>query len=243
MNQALAKKNTHIHHNGYLGDLILPGIDWAYFKKRRRGTLEQAKDLPDYLLLPEIEKLLSVTKNDTHHFLINTLFHTGARISEVLLLTRECFHFGEHNAEVFIPTLKQRKGRPSKSKKKPARRVLPLLDGEYIDEALRYFATNKGGKSDFLFTITRNTANRWVKQAVAKVINNKDVLFDDEDKDSAISPHTFRHSFAVNAVLHWIPLPVLQAALGHEYRENTEIYTQVFQAETAHFWSRVSYKS
>lgn len=238
MNQTLATTRPSIAIDGYLGDLSLPGIDWAYFLERRQGTLEAVPDLPAYLLLPEVERLLAATHHQVHHFLINTLMHTGARISEALLLTRDDFRFDGRYPEISIPTLKQRRGRPSNNgAKKPKRRLIPVLDGDYLDEALRYFASNPGGQKALLFDIDRSTAFRWIKAAVARLAAQGQPL------SIEVSPHTLRHSFAVNAVLNWVPVPVLQTWLGHENRESTEIYTQVFQTETVHFMSRVSYKS
>jgi len=49
-----------------------------------------------------------------------------------------------------------------------------------------------------------------------------------------VTPHTFRHSFAVNAVLHGVPLPVIKQWLGHRNIQSTEIYTQVLAVETGH---------
>ena len=239
MNQSLAALNQfNMTFDGYLGELTLPGVDWQYFIERRKATLQQEPDLPAYLLLPEVEQLLVVTKDQTRHFLLNTLFHTGARISEVLALTKEDFHLDGKYPEISIQSAKQGRGRPSeKAKKRAKRRLIPVLDGDYIDEALRYFATNKGAKKAPLFTVTRKTAYCWIKDAV-KALNDEDV-----ELSIDVTPHTIRHSFAVNSVLHWVPVPVLQSWLGHENREMTEIYTRIFQTETVHFMGRVEYKS
>jgi len=238
VNNMLTATESQIAINGYIGDLTLPGIDWPYFMDRRLATMEHVPDLPAYLLLPEVEQLLSVTKNQTQHFLLNTLFHTGARISEVLGLTRGDFRFDGRHPEIAIVTAKQNPGRPTKkASKRPKKRLIPVLDGEYIDEALRFFASNKGSQNAPLFTMDRTTVFRWTKAAKKRLAEQGTELSID------VSPHTLRHSFAVNAILHWVPVPILQKWLGHEYRENTEIYTQIFHTETVHFMGRISYKS
>jgi len=238
MNHALTSAQTQIAIDGYIGNLILPGIDWSYFKERRMLTMEHEAELPAYLLLPEVEQLLSVTKNQTQHFLINTIFHTGGRISEILALTKGDFRFDGRYPEISIKTTKQNPGRPSKkASKRPKKRLIPVLDGDYIDEALRFFASNKGSQNAPLFTVDRSTVFRWVKAAKKRLAEQGTELCID------VSPHTLRHSFAVNAMLHWVPVQVLQKWLGHEYRENTEIYAQIFKTETVHFMGRISYKS
>lgn len=223
---------------GYLGPLQLPSIDWAYFLERRQGTLDHCTDLPAYLLLPEVEALLKHTHDQVPHFLINTLMHTGARISEALKLTEKDFRLDGRYPEVSIPTLKTRRGRPAKNAPgRSKRRLVPVMDGVYIDEALRYFATQRRAKSAPLFPVDRSTAFRWVKAAAQRLADQGQPL------SIPVTPHTLRHSFAVNAVLNWVPTAVLQAWLGHENRDSTEIYTQVFQTETYHFMARVGYHS
>lgn len=57
----------------------------------------------------------------------------------------------------------------------------------------------------------------------------------------AVSCHTWRHSFAVNCVLHGTPLTVLQGWLGHAHIESTAIYTQVLTAETGHLMAGIEF--
>jgi len=238
MNNLLSIPHKQIAIEGYLSDLTLPDIDWPYFIERRLATLEHEPELPAYLLLPEVEQLLSVTKNQTQHFLFNTIFHTGARVSEALALTRGDFHLDGRYPEIAIICSKQKRGRPSKqAAKRPKKRLIPVLDGEFIDEALRFFASNKGGLNSPLFTINRSTVFRWVTSAIDRLEEQGTSL------SIEVSPHTLRHSFAVNAILHWVPVPVLQKWLGHEDRRSTEIYTNILHTETVHFMERISYKS
>ena len=213
-------------------------IDWQYYLDRREQTLLEAESLPPYLLLPEVEQLLNVTKNDVHHFLINTLFHTGGRISEVLALTQGRFLIGDRpNPLIALPTIKRR-GRPSKTQaNKPKTRIIPVMDGAYIDEALRYFSTHSKGVNELLFPITRLTADRWVKAAV------KSLVASGRELGIPVSCHTFRHSFAVNALLHWIDSKTVQRWLGHSDPRSTEIYLQILNQDTAHLMARVSFDS
>lgn len=218
--------------------LVAPAhIDWDYYRKRRPRLLKSAAELPAYLLLPEVTALLSAVSHDVHHFLLNTLWHTGGRISEVLALKEGDFQFDGRHVEVALPTLKQRRGRPSKSRPTPPRyRQIPILDGDYIDEALRYFATHRRGRTVPLFNISRATADRWLNQAVADLDAHGQAL------SIPVSCHTLRHSFAVNALLHHVDVAIVQHWLGHKDRRSTEVYTQVLNPETAHIMARVAYR-
>ena len=77
-------------------DLYLPApnnapvvIDWHYWQKRRTLMAQVNTELPQYLVLPEIHRVLEKALNPQLHFLLNLMWHTGARITEALSVTRE----------------------------------------------------------------------------------------------------------------------------------------------------------
>ncbi len=212
-------------------------IDFQYFVNRRKVILAHVEDMPKYLLLPEINQILSVALNDTHHFLFNTLWHTGARISEALLLTVKDFELDELHPYVSVPKLNAGAGRPGKNSRKTApRRLIGVYDQGYIMEARRFFASHKFKSSEPIFSITRRTAGNWLDKLVNEAEKDRGESFSIE-----ISTHTFRHSFAVNSVLHGTDVVVLQGWLGHRDRQSTEIYTKILSSETAFLMQRISF--
>ncbi len=48
-----------------------------------------------------------------------------------------------------------------------------------------------------------------------------------------VTPHTFRHSYAMHMLYAGIPLKVLQSLMGHESISSTEVYTKVFALDVA----------
>ncbi|SFN70916.1 Phage integrase family protein [Izhakiella capsodis] len=48
-----------------------------------------------------------------------------------------------------------------------------------------------------------------------------------------ITPHTFRHSYAMHMLYAGIPLKVLQSLMGHKSISSTEVYTEVFALDVA----------
>lgn len=208
-------------------------IDWTYLLSQRPILLTHEDQLPPYLLKPEIHRILNATKDYQTHFLLDTLWHTGARISEALSLTRNDFVIGATQPHLSIPTAKQR-GRPKKNAQ--PRRFLPIGDEAYITRCEQYFASTGGRASERVFPMTRQTANNRLQRVIDEL----------ERKDGwkpsiEVSPHTIRHSFAVNAILHFVDVATLQSWLGHRRRESTEIYTRVLAAETAHLMKRVEF--
>ncbi|HID82051.1 MAG TPA: site-specific integrase [Thiotrichales bacterium] len=217
-----------------LPDLPLADIDWDYFVQRRPLVLKTC-DMPKYLLLPEIHQILDQAADLERHFLFSTLWHTGARISEALLLRPDDFHLDDHYPSILLPALK-RKGRPRQDpQKRPKPRLVPLrADTPYITTARRYLGGLRSRHRP-VFNVSRSTASRWLAQTVEQVNQGDSPLC------IPTSLHTFRHSFAVNAILHFIPVPALQGWLGHKRRESTEVYTQILSAETGHLIQRVSF--
>lgn len=216
-------------------DLIIPHsgelrtvIDWQHWRKRRAVLLGNDPDIPHYLVLPEVHQVLDSIKDMDTHFLTNTLWHTGARISEALALTRESFHLdGVRNSMVVLATTKQRsRGRPStkdKAKAKPIR-IIPIVDPVYLDEVERFLATRKPNKEEPLFSLSRQAYDNRLKAIQADL--NLPV--------ASLSAHTFRHSFAVNALFQGRTLKTVQEWLGHRNIADTEIYARILSGETHH---------
>ncbi|WP_157921179.1 tyrosine-type recombinase/integrase, partial [Escherichia coli] len=48
-----------------------------------------------------------------------------------------------------------------------------------------------------------------------------------------VTPHTFRHSYAMHMLYVGIPLKVLQSLMGHKSISSTEVYTKVFALDVA----------
>lgn len=195
-------------------------------------------ELPRYLLAPEVTGLLHHIPDWTQHALINTLWNTGGRINEVLSLRRRDFRLNDAIPHVVIRTAKQRRagsGRPKKGTS--PNRVVPLSDPAYVDEMRRLFAsvreefeTDSGtGERRALpvWTISDRTVRNWINRATDQAARSG-LRFSIE-----ISPHTFRHSFAMHMLYHHVPPKVLQSLLGHEKFESTEVYTRVFALDVA----------
>lgn len=195
-------------------------------------------ELPRYLLAPEVAALLHFFPDWTQHALISTLWNTGGRLNEVLALRRRDFHLNDTIPHVVIRTAKQRRaggGRPRKGKS--ANRVVPLSDPGFVDELRRLFAsTREEFEADAetgerralpVWTVSDRTVRNWIGRAVNDAARAGIRLSID------VSPHTFRHSFAMHMLYNHVHPKVLQALLGHEKHESTEVYTKVFALDVS----------
>lgn len=207
-------------------------IDWHYWQERRPLVLELNEDVPHYLMLPEVHQVLDAAKDLELHFLINTLWHTGARISEALMLTRDSFGLDTvYNSYVILSSLKRSRGRPKKQGGKEPKRLVPIVDPNYMDAVRRYLATHKPNKDEPLFTMDRYAVTYRLKQLHQQL----DLPIE------SLSAHTFRHSFAINALVQGRDLKTIQGWLGHKDIRSTEVYLKVLSGETHHLMYGMSF--
>ncbi len=205
-------------------------IDWSALIKQRPRVLAHS-EIPAYLLLPEVHQIIHSARRDNLVLMLDTLWHTGARISELLALTPGHFTLDGMQPYVSIQTLKTR-GRPRKGQHGVKPRMVPLSDERYLTQLDRYLVSNPLRKNERLWPVTRSAVNKRIDRLIAAMPQTPRIR---------VSPHTFRHSFAVNAVFHGTPLPVLQAWLGHSNIKTTQIYTQVLNLETYHLMQRIQF--
>lgn len=182
---------------------------------------------PGYLLAYEIAVLLDHTPDLRQRMLLELLFHCGGRITEVLNLTPADFSLHITRPVVALRTLKQRsKGRPRKDD--PIKRLVPLLDPDFVERLKHYLVTFGTGQQKRLWPITSQTARNWLSATIARCAT-AGIRF-----SVKIHLHTMRHSYAIHLLL-WgrIHIKRLQAYLGHKSLKSTEIYLAVLSLDAA----------
>ena len=200
-------------------------------------------EYPQYLLAPEISALLHYVPDLYRKMLFTTLWNTGARINEALALTRGDFILAPPYPYVQLATLKQR---GEKAARGPGRapsgivphRLVPLSDPQYVAQLEMMVATLKipqerrnpdTGRTEKvrLWTVTDRTVRTCLNEAVATAAGDG-VTF-----SVPVTPHTFRHSYAMHMLYAGIPLKALQSLMGHKSMKSTEVYTKVFALDVA----------
>ena len=114
---------------------------------------------------------------------------------------------------------------------------MPLSDPIYVYEMRRLFASTKEQFEDDpvtgerraqpVWNVTDRTVRNWLVRAVD--VANRDGVKLSID----VSPHTFRHSFAMHLLYGHVHPKVVQGLLGHEKFESTEVYTKIFALDVA----------
>jgi len=217
-------------------------IDYPAALALRQMALVQ-DELPKYLLAPEVSALLHYVPDLHRKMLLATLWNTGARINEALALTRGDFLLQPPYPFVQLATLKQRTEKAARTAGRApagsqAHRLVPLSDANYVSQLETMVATLKipqerrnkrTGKTEKarIWEITDRTVRTWLGEAVEAAAADG-VTF-----SVPVTPHTFRHSYAMHMLYAGIPLKVLQSLMGHKSVSSTEVYTKVFALDVA----------
>ena len=178
------------------------------------------KRLPKALTISDIELIIAANGEDIagvrNRALIETLYATGARVSEIVQLNVGDISRSEGNTV----TVKVR-GKGGKE------RLVPM--GKFAQHALDQYLTRsrptmlKNAREEALFLnekrgtrLTRQSAWQIVMKAAERAGIERD-----------ISPHALRHSFATHLLDGGADIRVVQELLGHSSVTTTQIYTLV----------------
>lgn len=207
-------------------------IDWAHLIAKRPLVLETVEEMPVYLLKPEVMALLEAEKDPIRRLMLDILWCTGARVSELLALTPESFVYDGYDYGILLKTLKSGPGRPTKSaQKRSPKRLITIYDDALIDRIQCHLTQGHFRPKEHVFKMCRQTVNRHIHALVERV----------GGAPFSVHAHTFRHSFAVHLLLHARPLKLVSQLLGHSSIESTEIYTHVLTSDWGHLLKGVSF--
>lgn len=178
-----------------------------------------AKRLPKALSISQVEALIEAANIDDSPLglrdraLIELLYATGARISEVVSLSIDDFDRDNGVVRLF--------GKGSKERLVPVGRyAMAALDAYLVQSRPILGLKGTGSPAIFLNTLGRPLSRQsaWaVLQGAAKRANLSE----------HISPHTLRHSFATHLLNGGADVRVVQEMLGHASVTTTQIYTKV----------------
>jgi len=165
------------------------------------------KRLPIVLSKQEIKKMIDAVDNPKHKFLIQFLYSTGMRVSEVVKVKISNIDFDRK-----LVLIKGGKGRKDR---------YTLL----ADSLVKILKEQKKvkGKNDYLFT-SRDDKTHWHIMSAQKNIKQASLR---AGISKNVSAHTLRHSFATHLLEQGTDIRYIQELLGHKNLETTQIYTKV----------------
>jgi len=222
----MAEKDRGLNVNSLARRLVAIKVFFRYLRQENllAANVTDAMDsprlwkiLPGFLTYRETEALLNAPDID-HRLgvrdkaLLETLYGTGLRVSELTSLTLDDLHFDTGYVRCM--------GKGRKERIVPlggtARRWLT----RYLEEVRPGLAMNTQERGVFLTCrkkpFSRKTIWKMIKQYARRAGIEKNVY-----------PHTLRHSFASHMLANEAPLRVIQEMLGHADIATTQIYTHI----------------
>lgn len=190
-------------------------------KRTKKNPSEKIKFLkqtkrtqPKALTKNDVHKLLSVTSHSSHgtrkrnYAIIQLLLQTGIRVGEIVNLEIRDLVLYDRSGEIRVVNAKGGKERTIPLNSTARKALRSYFEGRSLEEGRAVFLSKQNKK----MTV----------RAIQKVINSLAGKADIEN----VSPHTLRHTFAIN-YLRSNPecLVELSALLGHESLDTTSIYT------------------
>jgi integrase/recombinase XerD len=174
---------------------------------------------PDYLTVEEIEQILKATEVDPRlavrdRAMIELLYGCGLRISELAGL-----RVGDIEFEAgFVKVI----GKGNKQRLVPMGEFARKAVEQYLDDPVRSKFPGSGSHPIFVNRSGSSLSRVGLWKVVRKLVLRAGIA-------KAVTPHTFRHSFATHLLAGGADLRTVQEMLGHADISTTEIYTQIDQ--------------
>ncbi len=177
---------------------------------------KKGKKLPRFFEYNELEELfnacdLSTPLGQRDRLLLEMLYATGVRVSELVNIKVSDIDEGAHNILILGKGNKERY----------------VTYGDYCSEILDLYLSDgylklNINKSPYLFLNNNggNLTDRGVRYILDRIIKHTSI-------QKNISPHMIRHSFATHLLNEGADLLSVQKLLGHESIKATQIYTHV----------------
>lgn len=141
---------------------------------------------------------------------LEILFATGARVSEICFLTPDNIDLSNHFIKIF--------GKGSKE------RIIQIENFDVLKVLLEYSEVFREDIENSGFFFVNKLHKRLSEQSVREIVNKYAALC---NSGIHITPHMFRHSFATLLLEEDVDIRYIQKILGHSSITTTQIYTHV----------------
>lgn len=184
--------------------------------------------LPKALTVTEVTDLISATKREgdpislRDHAIIELLYGTGARVSEIVGLDIGDFSQSEVEGTP-ISTVKLR-GKGSKERIVPVGSFAKAALEEYLVRIRPNLLTKSRSARVETALFLNQRGSRLSRQSAWQVISD---AADAIGLKGKVSPHVFRHSYATHLLDGGADIRVVQELLGHASVTTTQIYTLI----------------
>ncbi len=169
------------------------------------------KKLPNFLSYEEYRQIYDSIPEDSilnirNKLIIELLYSTGMRVSELVNLKLDNINFNDKSIRVFGKGKKER----------------IVYYGEYAESILNKYLEVRNSNQEYL--ILNNQGNKITVRGIEKII---DKLALSSAVKNNVTPHTFRHTFATHLLNYGADIKSVQELLGHSSLKTTEVYTHI----------------
>lgn len=174
----------------------------------------------------DLEKFLTAPKSGTKigerdRAILELLFSTGARVSELVSLNRDDLNLETREISVLGKGGKVRVVFVSDRAEQALRRYLGIRDDVWNPLFIRYAGSHWGhNKAVNKDSESLRLTSRSVQRLVKKYARKAGLVIDP-------TPHTLRHTFATDLLREGADIRAVQEMLGHKDISTTQIYTHV----------------
>ncbi|HDI02935.1 MAG TPA: hypothetical protein ENF67_00105 [Candidatus Pacearchaeota archaeon] len=164
---------------------------------------KKEKKLPEVLTKEEVDRIIKAAETEKSELMIRMLYYTGLRVSELVNLKREDIDLEKGICLV--------KGKGNKERQV----FLP----KKLKEKLKVFFEKH---PDYVYVFSRDKplTPRNVQKILKRIAKKLEIK-------KKVTPHKLRHSFATHLLESGVNIRTIQALLGHENLQTTQIYTKV----------------
>jgi len=190
--------------------LFLASIKFAYSSLLQKDPTsgikrpKSEKKIPSVLTKDEVTKLINSSSTSKSKLIIQLLYSSGLRVSELVNLRKQDLDFNQNTGWV-------RAGKGKKDR-------MFFLSKKLVNKLKKYIDKRKDW--NFVFSqnspLTTRNIQKIVQKAAAKANINKQV-----------HPHTLRHSFATHLMDAGVDIRKIQILLGHQSISTTQLYTHI----------------
>lgn len=200
--------------NGFFNWCVLEG----YMKANPCSIIKPIKyekEQKPHLTQYELEMIREACKTTRERALVEFLYSTGCRVSEVVGMNVFDIDFRTKEIKIF--------GKGSKHRTGYMNAKAEMWIKKYLSERI--------GCSDALFIYDRKPYGRLQKDGIEKIIRD---LNKRAGITKNVTPHTFRHTTATTAVANGMAIQEVQKVLGHVNIATTMIYAEVAASDIKH---------
>ena len=198
-------------NEGHISKNPMASIRPIKFRKEKKPPLD-----PD-----ELERLRGCCRDDRERALVEVLYSTGCRISEIINARIDDINFNVNPVSIKIIGKGNKPGTVFMSPRAVA--------------ALRKYLAGRKHNSDHIFNNDRG-GTPLKKENAERIFRELRKLAGLEDK--RLTPHTLRHTLGTNLAL-MAPIQVVQRTLRHECIDTTMIYAETSEKDVIHYHSRI----